>query len=76
MTVIAFILIKTSLGKVDECLNSIKKISGVKEAYSVTGIYDIIVKVEVDDVKMLKDVVVNGIHRIEGIESTMTLIAV
>jgi len=71
-----FVHIKTSVGKAFEVLENVKKIEGVVEAYTVTGEYDIIAKVEVKDLKDLGDKVVKKIHSIDGVLSTVTSIAI
>ncbi|HWQ18053.1 MAG TPA: Lrp/AsnC ligand binding domain-containing protein [Sulfolobales archaeon] len=40
--VVAYVLIKTSIGKAGDVVQRIRGISGVKEAYTVTGEYDVI----------------------------------
>jgi anthranilate phosphoribosyltransferase len=69
--VIAFILINVELGKEDKTLEDIKSIPEVKEAYSVFGVYDIVTRVETEDVKQL----VRKIRLTDGVHSTLTMIA-
>ncbi|MFQ6095859.1 MAG: Lrp/AsnC ligand binding domain-containing protein [Candidatus Bathyarchaeia archaeon] len=66
----------TALGKVLDVAAEIAKIKGVKSACAVTGAYDIIAMFEVENLTDVADVVVKGIHSIEGVCSTQTAICV
>jgi DNA-binding Lrp family transcriptional regulator len=72
--VTAFILINTDLGSENEILKEIKNISDVKEAHSVSGIYDIIARIETDSMQKLKDIISWEIRQQEKIRSTRTMI--
>lgn len=71
----AFILINTEMGAEREVLGALRKISDVKEAYFVYGVYDIIAKVESDSMERLKDVVSWNIRRLNRVRSTLTMMA-
>ncbi len=70
----AFGLISTEPGKTAEVFQRVKSIDGVKKAECVTGLYDIIVRVEVDSPEKLTKVVFGDIRSIAGVTSTVTLI--
>ncbi|MCX8204873.1 MAG: Lrp/AsnC ligand binding domain-containing protein [Candidatus Nezhaarchaeota archaeon] len=72
---LAFVLINSEAGAEEEILEKLTKIDGVKEAYSVYGVYDIVVKIEAPDMEKLKEIVHTKIRRIEKIRSTLTMIA-
>lgn len=72
----AFILMKVKPSSADRVLNEAKNIEEIKEVHLVTGIYDIIAVVEVDDLKKLGEVVAEKIHCIDGVSSTITCIVV
>ena len=55
-------------------LDELKKLNGVTEARVVYGEYDIIVRMEVDSIKMLEKLVMN-IRRIKGVLRSVTLIS-
>ncbi|HDO42163.1 MAG TPA: Lrp/AsnC family transcriptional regulator, partial [Candidatus Bathyarchaeota archaeon] len=57
-------------------LNELKKIEGVKEAYSVYGVYDIVAKVRADSMDKLKDIVTWRIRRLNKVRSTLTMIVI
>ncbi|MEM1538614.1 MAG: Lrp/AsnC ligand binding domain-containing protein [Candidatus Nezhaarchaeales archaeon] len=72
---LAFVLINSETGAEEEVLKELVKVDEVKEAYSVYGVYDIIVKVEAPDLDKLKEVVHSKIRRIAKVRSTLTMIA-
>jgi DNA-binding Lrp family transcriptional regulator len=53
-------------------LDTIRKIAGVRKAYSTYGRFDLAVFVEVEDYKKLREITTQ-INGIEGIRSTETL---
>ena len=70
----AFILVRTDTGFEHEVLDLLKKVDEVKEAHVVYGSYDIIVRVETDTVRDLKETV-NHMTMLGGnIRSTITMI--
>ena len=51
----------------------LKKIPGVKDAFQVTGRFDLAVLIEVEDLSKIREVVFN-IHGLRGVRRTETLI--
>ncbi|MDR5695009.1 MAG: Lrp/AsnC ligand binding domain-containing protein [Armatimonadota bacterium] len=76
MAVTACVLIKADLGKAREVTSAVRGIAGVKEAYAVTGPYDVIALVEAADVKSLGDLVLSKIQATSGVKDTLTCISV
>lgn len=74
MSPIAFVLINTEIGSENEVLKTLKKVSGVKEAYSVYGVYDIVAKIEAETMDKLKEMVTWHIRRLDKVRSTLTMI--
>jgi DNA-binding Lrp family transcriptional regulator len=74
--VCAYVLINTSLGSALDVVNKVAKIKGVKKACAVTGAYDIVATVDVENLADIGELVVNKIHCIEGVCETHTLICV
>lgn len=72
---VAFTLIDAEVGKIDEVLGEILKVSEVVEAYSVAGPYAILAKIEAKKFDKLTEVVPEKIQGIEGIQDTLTLLA-
>jgi DNA-binding Lrp family transcriptional regulator len=73
---IAFVLINSEIGSEANVLDELKKVEGVKEAYSVYGVYDIVVKVGAESMDKLKDIVTWRIRRLNKVRSTLTMIVI
>ena len=72
--VVAYILMVTDIGKEHEILNQLSKIKGVTEARTVYGEFDVIARVEADDMRIL-DNAVTQIRKIGSVIRTVTLIS-
>lgn len=72
MTVQAYILIQTEVGKAAEVARTIADLDGVALAEDVTGPYDVIVRAEARDVDELGKLVVANIQLVPGITRTLT----
>ena len=72
----AFVLVNAEVGSEETVLERIKSISSVKEAYIVYGVYDIIARVEEDEMNVLKDTITESIRKIELVRSTLTMILI
>ena len=72
MTVHAYVLIQTEVGKAASVARQIDAIEGVISAEDVTGPYDVIARAEAGSVDQLGHLVVSEIQRIEGITRTVT----
>lgn len=71
----AFVLLDIDVASIPEAAQAICEIDGVTEVYSVTGRYDLIVKVTVPQNEDLADVVTGRIGKVPGIEGSETVIA-
>lgn len=71
----AFVLLDVEVERVASLAEELCDLDGVREVYSVTGRYDLIVKVSVAANEDLADVVTGGIARLPGITSSETVIA-
>ncbi len=72
MTVSAYVLIQTEVGRAASVANEVGRLPGVVSAEDVTGPYDVVVRVEADTVDDLGTMVVSQIQRIQGITRTIT----
>lgn len=72
MTVTAYVLIQTEVGKAVSVAEQARKITGVLSADDVTGPYDVIVKTEAPSLDELGKMVVSQIQAVEGITRTFT----
>ncbi|HBC88767.1 MAG TPA: AsnC family transcriptional regulator [Lentisphaeria bacterium] len=74
--VTAIVLINVQRPMLKEVTESVMKIKGVTELYTVAGEYDLAAIVRVKDSKQLSDIIVDKMpHQIKGITHTKTLIA-
>ncbi len=69
----AYILINAKLGKTNEVLAKLKKIPGIITVAVITGEYDIIVRVETEDMNEMYNRT-QEVHLIDGIIETTTSI--
>jgi DNA-binding Lrp family transcriptional regulator len=69
----AVILISVEANKLSEVLNEVKKVSEVKEAFSVAGRADIVAIIEAKDLNELSKISVK-LNSILGVSTTETLI--
>lgn len=76
MAVLAYILIRTYAGKAKSVAEQLSKISGCRNVCTVTGRYDIIMMLEAESLEALGKLVVETLHKVEGIERTETAIVV
>jgi DNA-binding Lrp family transcriptional regulator len=72
MSVTAYVLIQTEVGKAAQVAKQVDAIEGVTSAEDVTGPYDVIVRAEASSVDDLGRMVVSQIQLIEGITRTVT----
>lgn len=72
--VVACILICCKAGRYLEVAEGIQGMEEIKEVFSVHGRWDVVVEVEVEDLRKLSDVALR-INGLEGVRATETLIA-
>ncbi len=72
MAVKAYILATTTAGKTAGALETLRAQPLVRSAVAVTGPYDVIISVEAEDLDAISRLVNDTIHRIDGIERTVT----
>ncbi len=72
MTVQAYILVQTEVGKAAEVAEQIAAISGVTQSEDVTGPYDVIARAEGPSMDELGTLVVSSIQKVAGITRTLT----
>ncbi len=72
MSVNAYILIQTEVGKAAAVASEIAELAGVTNAEDVTGPYDVIVRAEAENVDELGKLVVAKVQAVDGITRTLT----
>ena len=70
----AYILLTTDKGCEREVCKMIRAIAEVRNAYTLMGIYDLLVDIETEDVNYLKEVIQKKIRSIENVRSIITMI--
>ena len=71
-TVAAYILVQAEVGASSDVALSAKEIDGVAAVDAITGPYDVLVKVEADNMDELGKKIVSDIQKIPGITRTLT----
>lgn len=71
----AFVLINSDIGSELDVLKQLKEVEGVKEAYALYGVYDIMAKVASESMDELKQIITWRIRKLEGIRATLTLMS-
>jgi DNA-binding Lrp family transcriptional regulator len=73
MSIKAYVLVQTEVGKAKDVAQNIRKITpGVLAADDVTGPYDVIATTEAPTLDELGKLVVSEIQKVEGITRTFT----
>ena len=70
----AYILLTTEIGCEQEVCKIIKTIPEVRDAYTLHGVYDLIIDIETDDLNYLKEVIQKRIRSMKKVRSTLTMI--
>ncbi len=72
MTVSAYILIQTEVGKASAVVEACRNLPGVVQADDVTGPYDVILRTEAASIDELGRMVVSQVQLVDGITRTLT----
>jgi len=69
-----YLLINCTMGYAEKIIDELKQIESMKGIQGVFGMYDVLVKVESSEEKILNQTVLAQIQKIEHIQSVQTLI--
>lgn len=72
----AYVLITTETGAMENVLASLKKMDSVKETYMVYGVYDIVATVKAETMDKLKEIVTWNLRSLDKVKSTLTMIVI
>jgi DNA-binding Lrp family transcriptional regulator len=72
----AFVLVNVELGSDAEIESELKKIGRIAGVHQVYGVYDLIVEIEAESDKELKEIVFSHIRPLKHVKSTLTLTVV
>ena len=68
----AYVLVQTQVGRAAEVAAAVRELHGVLLSESVTGPYDVVVRVQAVGVDELGSLVMSGISAVPGITRTVT----
>jgi DNA-binding Lrp family transcriptional regulator len=69
-----FVMIKSDPGHGTDIANRVADIESFSEAYSITGQYDLLVKLYVDDIDSIGRLIERDIHSIPHVRETFTIL--
>jgi DNA-binding Lrp family transcriptional regulator len=72
--VVIYVLVVTEVGKENEVAGELGKIKGVTEAKTVYGEFDVVARIEAQNLKEV-DEIITSLRKIPGIIRTVTLIS-
>ncbi|MFC1984750.1 Lrp/AsnC ligand binding domain-containing protein [Chloroflexota bacterium] len=76
MTVKAFVLIETVVGKNKEVVTALKQLEGIKSVDTVTGPYDVIATIEREALNDIGNLITSRLYPVLGISRTMACLVV
>ncbi|HSN15395.1 MAG TPA: Lrp/AsnC ligand binding domain-containing protein [Anaeromyxobacteraceae bacterium] len=71
----AFVMVKCELGRLEQVANAIMELDGVSEVHSVTGEWDLLVKLFAPTYEAFGDLIPDVLQKVPGIRDTETLLA-
>jgi DNA-binding Lrp family transcriptional regulator len=74
--VTAYVLINTSPGRAMDVAKRLQGTRGINVADAITGEYDVIARIEGEDVNAIGGIIVESIQKIDGVFKTVTCLAV
>lgn len=72
---IVFVIAEVEVGREKEVSRALAMVAGVTEVYVLTGEYDVLVKIDVEEPEEALDLIMDKIRKISGIEGTRTIFA-
>ena len=75
MSTTAYIMIETSVGKVNEVAATLRSTAGVTTVDIVIGPYDVIATVSASDMNAVSEILASQVHKIKGVARTLTCIS-
>ena len=72
----AFVLINCEIGSEESVIEKLNLVNEEIEVHGTFGAYDILAKVEADNVEIIRETITWKIRKIEKIRSTLTLMGI
>ncbi len=73
--IVALVMIRCQRDQISEAARTIAEFKGVDEVYSITGEWDLVVKIQVPRWQEVAEVVTEKIAKVQGLECTETHMA-
>ena len=70
-----FVLVKCQLGRLEEVANALMEIEGVSEVHSITGAWDLLVKLYAPSYDDFGDLIPDRLQKLPGVRDTETHLA-
>jgi len=71
----AFVMVKCELGRLEEVANAVMELDGVSEVHSVTGSWDLLVKLFAPSYEAFGDLIPDLLQKVPGVRETQTMLA-
>ncbi len=71
----AFVLLRVEPGRLEQVANAVMEIDGVSEVHSITGPFDLLVKLYAATYDDFGDVIPDRLQKVPGIRDTETMLA-
>ncbi len=71
----AFVMVKCQLGKLEEVANALMELEGVSEVHSITGGWDLLVKLYAPTYDDFGDLIPDQLQKLPGVQDTETHLA-
>ncbi len=72
---VAFVMVKCQLGKLEEVANALMELEGVSEVHSITGGWDLLVKLYAPTYDDFGDLIPDQLQKLPGVQDTETHLA-
>jgi len=71
----AFVLLRVEPGRLEQVANAVMEIDGVSEVHSITGPFDLLVKLYAATYDDFGDLIPDRLQKVQGIRDTETMLA-
>jgi DNA-binding Lrp family transcriptional regulator len=71
----AFVLLRVEPGRLEQVANAVMEIDGVSEVHSITGPFDLLVKLYAATYDDFGDLIPDRLQKVHGIRDTETMLA-
>lgn len=75
MPVKTFVMLNVEVGGLSSVAKELQQIEPIKESHIISGDYDIIAIIEVDEISKMDELINNQIQNIKGVKKSTTYVA-